>query len=75
MYGRCTVSDNSGCYRDATNGNMVPTMSARLHTRTKFNFRFGRVEIRAKMPVGDWLWPGIATSITQLCGNSETSDL
>ena len=22
------------------------------------NLRYGRVEISAKMPVGDWLWPG-----------------
>ena len=28
-------------------------------TRGKKNIRYGRVEVVAKMPVGDWLWPAI----------------
>jgi len=40
-------------------GDIPPVMSARLRTFQKFSFQFGRVVIRAKMPVGDWLWPAI----------------
>ena len=59
MYGRCTMSENNGCYRDATiHGFIQPTMSARLRSFERFSFRFGRMEFRAKMPSGDWLWPG-----------------
>jgi len=63
LYGRCTNSDNGGCYRAGTGaggaGDIPPTMSARLRTFEKFSFRYGRVVISAKMPVGDWLWPAI----------------
>ena len=24
-----------------------------------FAFRYGKVEVRAKLPIGDWLWPAI----------------
>jgi beta-glucanase (GH16 family) len=24
-----------------------------------FNMRYGRVEVMAKLPKGDWIWPGI----------------
>ena len=34
-------------------------MSARLRTVNSFSFRYGRVEVRAKIPSGDWLWPAI----------------
>ena len=59
MYGKCTQSDNNGCYKDATqHGIIQPTMSARLRTYERFSFKFGRIEISAQMPEGDWLWPG-----------------
>jgi len=34
-------------------------MSARLRTVNSFYFQYGRVEVRAKLPAGDWLWPAI----------------
>ena len=59
MYGRCTQGDNNGCYRDANvHGFIQPVMSARLRTFERFSFEFGRIEISARMPSGDWLWPG-----------------
>ncbi len=59
MYGKCTQGDNDGCYKVGTSDAIVnPIASARLRTTGKFAFRYGRVEIRAKMPVGDWFWPG-----------------
>ncbi|XP_064548523.1 gram-negative bacteria-binding protein 2-like [Drosophila montana] len=32
-----------------------PVHSAKLHS--SFTFKYGRVEIRARMPIGDWLFP------------------
>lgn len=36
-----------------------PVRSARLRTKDSFSFKYGRVEIVAKMPSGQWLWPAI----------------
>ncbi|PSN29748.1 hypothetical protein C0J52_27821, partial [Blattella germanica] len=55
-----------------------PLQSARI--TSNFAFKYGRVEIRAKLPRGDWLWPGtMGTLLTVavilfLCGavSSET---
>lgn len=33
--------------------------SARLRTVESFAFKYGKVEVSAKMPSGDWLWPAI----------------
>lgn len=33
--------------------------TARLKTNGKFNFKYAHVEIRAKLPAGDWLWPAL----------------
>ena len=34
-------------------------MSARLTTKGSHSIRFGKVEVVAKLPRGDWLWPAI----------------
>lgn len=44
--------------RQAGGDIMSPVFSARVWTRGTFDFAFGRIEIRAKLPRGDWLWPG-----------------
>ncbi|KAH8835948.1 ectomycorrhiza-upregulated GH16 glucan endo-1,3-beta-glucosidase precursor [Flagelloscypha sp. PMI_526] len=36
-----------------------PIQSARITTQNKTSIRFGRVEVRAKLASGDWLWPAI----------------
>ena len=36
-----------------------PIQSARMVTSDSFSFTYGTIEIRAKMPKGDWIWPGI----------------
>ena len=39
-------------------GNVLnPVISARIFSN--FSFLYGRVEVRAKLPVGNWLWPAI----------------
>jgi len=43
-----------------TNGSIVnPVKSARLTTLGKHSIKYGRVEVVAKMPAGDWMWPAI----------------
>lgn len=56
----CTDSNKANCERRA-GGNIVinPVRSARLTTGNSFSFKYGHVEVIAKIPVGDWLWPGI----------------
>lgn len=36
-----------------------PVRSARLSTQGKKSILYGRVEVTAKLPKGDWLWPAI----------------
>jgi beta-glucanase (GH16 family) len=57
----CTNNAFYGCERNAAaSGNIInPIRSARLRTYNSFNFKYGRVEVRAQLPKGDWLWPAI----------------
>lgn len=57
----CTSNAFYGCERNAAaSGNVInPIRSARLRTVNSFSFQYGRVEIRAQLPKGDWLWPAI----------------
>ena len=57
----CTANNFYGCERNAAaSGNVInPIQSARLRTVNSFNFKYGRVEIKAKLPKGDWIWPAI----------------
>jgi hypothetical protein len=56
----CTNPAFYGCERSGSGGNVInPVMSARLRTVNSFSFKYGRVDVRAKLPAGDWLWPAI----------------
>jgi beta-glucanase (GH16 family) len=57
----CTSNNFYGCERTpAGSGNVInPIRSARLRTVNSLSFTYGRVEISAKLPRGDWLWPAI----------------
>lgn len=60
----CTAADrnSSACVvtSDPDAGVMIPPVrSARLSTRGTKGIRYGRVEVVAKMPRGDWIWPAI----------------
>jgi beta-glucanase (GH16 family) len=37
-----------------------PVKSALIHSSNSFSFKYGKVEISAKMPTGDWLAPSIS---------------
>ncbi|KAG5674655.1 hypothetical protein PVAND_004609 [Polypedilum vanderplanki] len=56
----CTNAANSGCIRSGSHENILnPIKSARLRTLNSFAFKYGKVEIQAKLPSGDWLLPSI----------------
>jgi beta-glucanase (GH16 family) len=56
----CTSNYLWGCMRTGTPDNLInPIMSARIRTVQSFNFRYGRAQVLAKMPKGDWIWPAI----------------
>jgi beta-glucanase (GH16 family) len=53
-YMDCVSSTNT------TNGTIInPIKSARLTTRNSKAITYGRIEVRAKLPAGKWLWPAI----------------
>lgn len=55
----CTDSDQKHCSHQATPNDIVkPIRSARLRTKDSFSFKYGHVEVIAKTPTGEWLWPG-----------------
>lgn len=57
---QCTDASFFGCERRGDEMNTInPIKSARLRTVNSFAFKYGRVEIIAKTPVGDWLWPAV----------------
>ncbi|XP_046557192.1 LOW QUALITY PROTEIN: beta-1,3-glucan-binding protein-like [Haliotis rubra] len=56
----CTGNQFYGCERQGIPGRVVnPIQSAKLRSSRGFNFKYGKVEIEAKLPTGDWLWPAI----------------
>jgi beta-glucanase (GH16 family) len=60
--GTCTSTLWSDCIAttNTTNGTIInPVKSGRLNTKKGANLRYGRVEVVARMPEGDWLWPAI----------------
>ncbi|KAJ4002310.1 GH16 beta-1,3-glucan recognition protein [Lentinula boryana] len=53
-YKACSAVSN------ATAGTIInPVQSARLSTRKTASMKFGRVDVVAKIPTGDWMWPAI----------------
>jgi beta-glucanase (GH16 family) len=58
----CTGAQWSDCVTgtNTTNGTIVnPVKSARINTKLGASIQYGRVEVVAKLPAGDWLWPAI----------------
>ncbi|KAI9831758.1 MAG: hypothetical protein M1826_003089 [Phylliscum demangeonii] len=60
--GICTskIPHNCVAATNVTNGTIVnPVKSARINTKKGATIKYGRIEIMAKMPEGDWMWPAI----------------
>ncbi|KAK5213620.1 hypothetical protein LTR20_008110 [Exophiala xenobiotica] len=60
--GTCTSDLWSNCVAvtNTTNGTIInPVKSGRINTKKGANLKYGRIEVVAKMPQGDWLWPAI----------------
>lgn len=58
----CTSTDFYACnaVTNTTNGTIVPpAKSGRINTMKGATIKYGRVEVTAMMPEGDWLWPAI----------------
>lgn len=54
-----TKLSNIGCrHKCSKEVPAPPIQSAYIRSFKSFAFKYGRVEIRAKTPTGDWLWPG-----------------
>lgn len=60
--GTCTSDTWFNCVAttNTTNGTVVnPVKSGRINTKAGAFIQHGRVEVEAKMPAGDWMWPAI----------------
>jgi len=57
LFGTCTQSARWGCSREGKYGMLPSVMSGKVKSIP--TLRFGTVEVRARIPRGDWLWPAI----------------
>ena len=60
--GICTSNVWSNCHAvtNLTNGSIInPVKSGRINTKKGATIKYGRVEVTATLPSGDWLWPAI----------------
>ncbi|KAJ3165475.1 hypothetical protein HK101_000230, partial [Irineochytrium annulatum] len=56
----CTDPGSYGCSRTSNGINVInPIQSAAIRSVNSFSFRYGKVEVVAKLPTGDWIWPAI----------------
>ncbi|XP_077290193.1 beta-1,3-glucan-binding protein-like [Arctopsyche grandis] len=54
----CTAPIGAECYVEAQNANILPPIiSGKISTRNLFSFKYGKIEIKAKFPIGEWLYP------------------
>lgn len=53
-----TINPNLECIRKTHSFSILPPIvSAKISTKNKFSFMYGKIEIRAKFPKGDWIFP------------------
>ncbi|WWD18620.1 hypothetical protein CI109_103073 [Kwoniella shandongensis] len=61
--GTCTSNNVTQCVAVSNSSLLTvinPVRSARLITKNTASIKYGKVEVRAKFPTGDWLWPRIS---------------
>ena len=60
--GTCSSRELDACVSitNTTEGTIItPVKSGRINTKKGAKIKYGRVEVTATMPAGDWLWPAI----------------
>nr|CAD7404759.1 unnamed protein product [Timema cristinae] len=59
----CTgLPDSAECTKKAIAWDILPpVLSSRLQSKQTFSFCYGKVEVRAKLPAGDWIYPEYMT--------------
>jgi len=55
----CTSTDPQECTYTHQRAFLLPPVDS-AKVRTRFSFKYGKVEIRAKLPTGDWIVPEIS---------------
>ncbi|XP_046361216.2 beta-1,3-glucan-binding protein-like [Haliotis rufescens] len=55
QWGTCTYYSDNGCHRQGSK--IPPIMSSKLYS--KASITYGKIEVVAQLPKGDWLWPAI----------------
>lgn len=57
---RCTGEiGTQECSLTAAGASIIPPIiSAKINTKEKFSFKYGKVEVSAKLPEGNWIYPG-----------------
>ncbi|WWC62746.1 uncharacterized protein I303_105343 [Kwoniella dejecticola CBS 10117] len=61
--GTCTSTNVSNCVAVSNSSQLTvinPVKSARLITKNSHSIKYGKIEVKAKFPTGDWLWPRIS---------------
>lgn len=61
--------NSDSCTREAMFSYILPpVVASRLNTKSTFSFKYGKIEIRAKLPRGDWIYPGKSYPPDQITG-------
>lgn len=61
LWGTCTNGVNWGCDRTSFGQEILPPiMSGKVTSHAAI--KYGRVNVRARIPKGDWIWPGLLKS-------------
>nr|ATU82852.1 secreted Beta-GRP-like protein [Pristhesancus plagipennis] len=56
----CTAEIRAYCETTAVSWKLIPpVLTSRISTKHSFSFKYGKIEIRAKLPKGDWIVPEI----------------
>ncbi|XP_034239466.1 beta-1,3-glucan-binding protein 1-like isoform X2 [Thrips palmi] len=58
----CTAGplNSESCSREAMFSYILPpVVASRLTTKNSFSFKYGKVEVRARLPRGDWMYPEV----------------
>lgn len=60
LYFSCTSNKEKYCKKKyETDNNIVqPIVTGKITTKNKFSFKYGKIEVKAKFPIGPWIFPG-----------------